>query len=58
MTEMQCRRGFKVFTKYECRRKRAISVNRVGEHGKPEELHRECGYDAKAIAEAGEGAGR
>lgn len=22
------------------------------EHGKPEELHRECGYDAKAIAEA------
>lgn len=24
----------------------------IVEHGKPEELHRECGYDAKAIAEA------
>ncbi len=22
------------------------------EHGKPEELHRECGYDAQGIAEA------
>ena len=26
--------------------------DRIVEHGKPEELHRECGYDAKAIAEA------
>lgn len=26
--------------------------DRVVEHGKPEELHRECGYDAKAIADA------
>ncbi len=25
--------------------------DRIVEHGKPEELHRECGYDAKAIAE-------
>ena len=25
---------------------------RIVEHGKPEELHRECGYDAKAIVEA------
>jgi 1-deoxy-D-xylulose-5-phosphate synthase len=25
--------------------------DRVIEHGKPEELHRECGYDAQAIAE-------
>lgn len=25
--------------------------DRVVEHGKPEELHRECGYDANAIAE-------
>lgn len=26
--------------------------DRLVEHGKPEELHRECGYDATAIAEA------
>ncbi len=26
--------------------------DRIVEHGKPEELHRECGYDAKAIADA------
>ena len=26
--------------------------DRIVEHGKPEELHRECGYDAAAIAEA------
>ncbi len=26
--------------------------DRIVEHGKPEELHRECGYDAEAIAEA------
>ena len=26
--------------------------DRIVEHGKPEELHRECGYDAKAIVEA------
>ncbi|MBS1774524.1 MAG: 1-deoxy-D-xylulose-5-phosphate synthase [Bacteroidetes bacterium] len=26
--------------------------DRLVEHGKPEELHRECGYDAKGIAEA------
>jgi 1-deoxy-D-xylulose-5-phosphate synthase len=26
--------------------------DRVVEHGKPEELHHECGYDAKAIADA------
>lgn len=26
--------------------------DRVVEHGKPEELHRECGYDSKAIADA------
>ncbi len=26
--------------------------DRIVEHGKPEELHRECGYDAKAIAQA------
>jgi len=26
--------------------------DRFVEHGKPEELHRECGYDAKGIAEA------
>ncbi len=26
--------------------------DRIVEHGKPEELHRECGYDAKSIAEA------
>jgi 1-deoxy-D-xylulose-5-phosphate synthase len=26
--------------------------DRIVEHGKPEELHRECGYDAKAIAVA------
>ncbi|RYZ55166.1 MAG: 1-deoxy-D-xylulose-5-phosphate synthase [Sphingobacteriales bacterium] len=26
--------------------------DRIVEHGKPEELHRECGYDARAIAEA------
>ena len=26
--------------------------DRIVEHGKPEELHRECGYDAPAIAEA------
>lgn len=26
--------------------------DRIIEHGKPEELHRECGYDAKAIVEA------
>jgi 1-deoxy-D-xylulose-5-phosphate synthase len=26
--------------------------DRIVEHGKPEELHRECGYDAIAIAEA------
>lgn len=26
--------------------------DRVIEHGKPEELHRECGYDAQGIAEA------
>jgi 1-deoxy-D-xylulose-5-phosphate synthase len=26
--------------------------DRIVEHGKPEELHRECGYDAKGIAEA------
>jgi 1-deoxy-D-xylulose-5-phosphate synthase len=26
--------------------------DRLIEHGKPEELHRECGYDAKGIAEA------
>jgi 1-deoxy-D-xylulose-5-phosphate synthase len=26
--------------------------DRIVEHGKPEELHRECGYDAKAITEA------
>ena len=26
--------------------------DRLVEHGKPEELHRECGYDAIAIAEA------
>ena len=25
--------------------------DRIVEHGKPEELHRECGYDAKAIAD-------
>jgi 1-deoxy-D-xylulose-5-phosphate synthase len=25
--------------------------DRLVEHGKPEELHRECGYDAKGIAE-------
>ena len=25
--------------------------DRIIEHGKPEELHRECGYDARAIAE-------
>lgn len=25
--------------------------DRIVEHGKPEELHRECGYDAQAIAE-------
>jgi 1-deoxy-D-xylulose-5-phosphate synthase len=24
--------------------------DRIVEHGKPEELHRECGYDAPAIA--------
>jgi 1-deoxy-D-xylulose-5-phosphate synthase len=24
----------------------------IVEHGKPEELHRECGYDARAIADA------
>ena len=26
--------------------------DRIVEHGKPEELHRECGYDARAIADA------
>ena len=26
--------------------------DRIVEHGKPEELHHECGYDAKAIADA------
>jgi len=26
--------------------------DRLVEHGKPEELHRECGYDAKGIADA------
>ncbi len=26
--------------------------DRIVEHGKPEELHRECGYDAQAITEA------
>jgi 1-deoxy-D-xylulose-5-phosphate synthase len=26
--------------------------DRIVEHGKPEELHRECGYDAKSIADA------
>jgi 1-deoxy-D-xylulose-5-phosphate synthase len=26
--------------------------DRVIEHGKPEELHRECGYDAQGIVEA------
>ena len=26
--------------------------DRIVEHGKPEELHRECGYDAPAIADA------
>jgi 1-deoxy-D-xylulose-5-phosphate synthase len=26
--------------------------DRIVEHGKPEELHKECGYDATAIAEA------
>jgi 1-deoxy-D-xylulose-5-phosphate synthase len=26
--------------------------DRIVEHGKPEELHRECGYDAKGIADA------
>ncbi len=26
--------------------------DRIVEHGKPEELHRECGYDAQGIAEA------
>ncbi len=26
--------------------------DRIVEHGKPEELHRECGYDAQAIADA------
>ena len=26
--------------------------DRIIEHGKPEELHRECGYDAKGIADA------
>ena len=26
--------------------------DRIVEHGKPEELHRECGYDAKGIANA------
>jgi 1-deoxy-D-xylulose-5-phosphate synthase len=26
--------------------------DRVVEHGKPEELHRECGYDAQGIADA------
>jgi 1-deoxy-D-xylulose-5-phosphate synthase len=26
--------------------------DRIVEHGKPEELHRECGYDAKGIVEA------
>jgi 1-deoxy-D-xylulose-5-phosphate synthase len=26
--------------------------DRIVEHGKPEELHRECGYDAIAIADA------
>jgi 1-deoxy-D-xylulose-5-phosphate synthase len=35
-----------------------VSINMLGipdrvvEHGKPEELHRECGYDAQGIAEA------
>jgi 1-deoxy-D-xylulose-5-phosphate synthase len=26
--------------------------DRIVEHGKPEELHKECGYDAAAIASA------
>jgi 1-deoxy-D-xylulose-5-phosphate synthase len=26
--------------------------DRIVEHGKPEELQRECGYDAKGIADA------
>jgi len=26
--------------------------DRIVEHGKPEELHHECGYDAKGIADA------
>ena len=30
----------------------AIFVSRVGKHSEPEELHCECGYDAKAIAAA------
>lgn len=37
---------------YQCEVKMLGIPDRIVEHGKPEELHRECGYDAPAIAAA------
>jgi 1-deoxy-D-xylulose-5-phosphate synthase len=43
---------FMAANNYSAAVKRLGIPDRIVEHGKPEELHRECGYDAASIAQA------